>query len=243
MNKTTKTLIIIISALILLAVWFFLTRAAIIPNFLGWDFLCPNQIDSGPPYFPKNPTPGVYDKPVIYLYPQQTERVNVKLNIDGNLLTTYPKYQNGWSVLASPDGKLINLADGKEYSYLFWDGKNNYPQDYNLTEGFVVEGGKTVAFLQDKLSQLGLTPKEYNEFIVYWLPQMEKNKYNLIHFATKSEYADHARLEISPQPDSMLRVFMVFKPLDSKIDVKSQSIETFKRNGFAVVEWGGTEIK
>ncbi len=88
-----------------------------------------------------------------------------------------------------------------------------------------------------------MTPKEYNEFIVYWAPQMIDNTYNLIHFATKSEYDDRAVLDITPKPDSLLRVFLTFKQLNNKIDIKPQEIKTFERKGFSVVEWGGTELK
>jgi len=98
-----------------------------------------------------------------------------------------------------------------------------------------------VKFLQETLSRLGLTPKEYNEFIVYWYPKMKDNTYNLIHFAEK-EYTNIAPLTIIPKPDSLLRVFMVFKPLDKAVEVKPQEIKPFVRNGFTVVEWGGTEL-
>jgi hypothetical protein len=64
----------------------------------------------------------------------------------------------------------------------------------------------------------------------------------LIHFAGK-EYYDIAPLEITPKPDSMLRVFMVYKPLDDYVEVKPQVFEKFQRKGFSVVEWGGMEYK
>ena len=60
---------------------------------------------------------------------------------------------------------------------------------------------------------LGLNRREANEFIVYWLPHMEGNAYNLIAFQTSS-YTDHARLTADPAPDTVLRVFMAWKPLD-----------------------------
>ncbi|MDD3302679.1 MAG: hypothetical protein PHN31_03910 [Candidatus Gracilibacteria bacterium] len=97
-------------------------------------------------------------------------------------------------------------------------------------------------FLQEKLAQIGLTPKEYNEFIVYWYPKMQNNKYNLIHFAGK-EYTDSAPLEITPKPDSILRVFMVYKPLKEYITIPEQKISTFERKGFSVIEWGGSELE
>jgi tetratricopeptide (TPR) repeat protein len=182
-------------------------------------------------------------KPVIYLYPQVTEKVKVELKYKGGLRATYPAYDrtlNGWSVTARPDGTLVNNADGKEYSYLFWDGKGcDFPVDTG--EGFVVKGSETAQFLQATLKRLGLTPREYNEFIVYWLPQMQDNRYNFIHFAGR-EYTDVARLTVTPQPDSVLRVFMIYRPLKKSISVKEQALPSFHRHGFAVVEWGGCEI-
>lgn len=183
--------------------------------------------------------PCLGSKPVIYLYPTEEVVVDVNLEFNGDLFCTYPEYNNGWKVEAKPNGSLTNLSDGKEYSYLFWEGE--YDNNWDIKEGFVVEGEKTAEFLQEKLSYMGLIPKEYNEFIVYWLPKMKDNKYNLIHFA-KQKYEDLAKLEITPKPDSMLRIFMVYKPLNKHIDIKEQKLSKFKRTGFSVIEWGGTEI-
>lgn len=106
----------------------------------------------------------------------------------------------------------------------------------------MVKGEDTVKFLQEKLAYLGLTPKEYNEFIVFWYPRMKDNAYNFITFAGK-EYTDSARLTITPTPDSMLRVFMVYKPLTGPISIPEQSLTPFIRTGFSVIEWGGTEVR
>ncbi len=181
------------------------------------------------------------DKPVIYLYPEEETDVNVKLDFNGELTFTYPEYpeNTGWNVTAMPDGILYD-ENGLEYSYLFWEGKSNV--QYDMSEGFVVKGEDTVEFLQEKLAYMGLTPKEYNEFIVYWTPRMQNNKYNLISFQS-DVYTDNAVLEVTPKPDSMLRVFMAFKPLDEYVEIPEQKLETFERKGFAVVEWGGAEMK
>ena len=50
-------------------------------------------------------------------------------------------------------------------------------------------------------------------------------------------------IEINPKPDSLIRVLMVYKGLNRKIDVKEQELVTPKREGFVAVEWGGTEIE
>jgi hypothetical protein len=180
------------------------------------------------------------DKPVIYLYPEETTEVTVKLDYNGELTCTYPDYGSGWEVTAYSDGRLINRQDGNEYSYLFWEGKSKIK--YDMSKGFVVKGEDTAEFLREKLEYMGLTPKEYNEFIVYWLPQMKENPYNLITFQN-AIYTDNAKLEIKPEPDSILRVFMAFKPLAKPVTVREQTLEPFVRQGFTVIEWGGTIIR
>ena len=178
---------------------------------------------------------GIGGKPVIYLYPEKEQEVNVKLDLDGKFTFTYPEYNNGWNVTAKPDGTII--SDGKEYSYLFWEGlMPTFKPDFK--EGFVVKGSDSAEFLRETLSQMGLTPKEYNEFIVYWAPKLQENEYNKIYFA-EDDYTDKAKLEINPKPDSILRVFMVYEKADENTVLPKQEIKPFERKGFTVVEWGG----
>ena len=178
-------------------------------------------------------------KPVIYLYPTEKTDVTVSLDYKGELFVTYPRYGEGWNVTAYPDGTIINKADNGEYSYLFWEGNSDF--EYDFSTGFVVEGKDTESFLREKLKFMGLIPKEYNEFIVYWLPKMINNSYNLISFQQEA-YTDNAVLEITPAPDSILRVFMAFKPLMEAVEIEEQKLEPFHREGFAVIEWGGSEL-
>ena len=89
---------------------------------------------------------------------------------------------------------------------------------------------------------MGLTEAEMNEFIVYWLPLMEHNRYNLITFQGDA-YTNSAKLDITPKPDSLLRIFMVYVPIEEAVDIEPQQLETFERKGFTVVEWGGSYIK
>ena len=178
-------------------------------------------------------------KPVIYLYPEQETTVSVSLDYAGTLTATYPAYEDGWTVTAEPDGTLYD-ENGDEYSYLFWEGENN--TDYDFSKGFCVAGADTADFLREKLAEIGLTPREYNEFIVYWLPKMQDNPYNLISFQSE-RYTDTAKLDIDPTPDSVLRVFMAWKPLHRAQTIEPQTFTPFARDGFTVVEWGGCEVK
>ncbi|MGN1013801.1 MAG: hypothetical protein ACI4PM_00430 [Butyricicoccus sp.] len=177
-------------------------------------------------------------KPVIYLYPEQQEDISVQLLLDGDFTCTYPTYETGWQVTASPDGQLLD-ADGQEYNYLYWEG--DLHTEYDFSEGFCVAGENTAAFLEDALAQLGLSRREANEYIVYWLPRMQDNAYNLISFQTEA-YTDHAQLIIDPKPDTVIRVFMAWKPLEEEQEIPAQDLSAPERAGFTVVEWGGCEI-
>ena len=185
------------------------------------------------------PDPFVAYKPVIYLYPEEETDVNVSLALKGELTCTYPTYTDGWKVSAAPDGTLKD-EKGQTYNYLYWEGQMDV--SWEMAEGFCVKGEDTAAFLEMALEKLGLNRKEANEFIVYWLPIMEQNPYNIISFQTES-YTDAAKLEVTPAPDTVIRVFMAFRASDHMIRILPQELTAPDRTGFTVVEWGATEIK
>lgn len=178
------------------------------------------------------------EKPVIYLYPEKKEQITVLLNYDGAITCTYPSYENGWTVVAEPNGTLRDMR-GKTYYYLYWEGESK--KEWDLSTGFCVRGIDTAVFLEETLEKLGLNRREANDFIVYWLPRMEKNPWNRICFQTV-QYTETARLDITPAPDTIIRVFMVFEALNFPVEMPSQELTATNRTGFTVVEWGGCEI-
>ena len=184
------------------------------------------------------------DKPVIYVYPTEEmgdTEVNVKLDFNGTLTTTYPKYseQTGWNVVASPDGTLKIKGNDREYYALYWEGKLNDKLEF--TEGNLIAGEDTREFLENSLKILGLTDKEAEEFIIYWLPKMECNPYNFIQFHTQ-DYTDKAKLTVNPVPDTLIRVYMTFRAYDKPMSYKMQDINSLAatRQGYTIVEWGGS---
>lgn len=182
------------------------------------------------------------DKPIIYIYPTQETEVAVKLEKPEYLTCTYPKYEEkGWKVIAKPDGTLIDKQTGRELYSLYWEGKNSIKLKIEK-EGFCIKGENTASFLEEKLSLLGLNAKEQEEFIVYWLPKLEKNKYNYIRFATEEEINANMPIQVTPKPDTIIRVLMIWKGMQKSIEVEKQQLKTPTRTGFTVVEWGGTEL-
>lgn len=145
----------------------------------------------------------VDDKPILYLYPKKETKVEVSFSHPEYLETTYPKFNGKWEVTAKKDGSLYD-KDGKYYYALYWDEKRTY--DYDFKEGFYVEKEDAISFLEEKLEKIGFNEKEKNEFIMYWLPVLEKNEKSLVYFELTEERERHNKIEISPKLGSLLRI-------------------------------------
>ena len=209
--------------------------------------------DPDDPYDPYWPEYGV-EKPVLYLYNDTAKGdVHVELTVmDSDMLSMWPAADDreadvySWDVKADTDGTLYD-ADGNEYSYIFWEASDY--GEFTFDKGFCVAGSDTAEFLRTTLAEIGLTPKEYNEFIVYWMPRMQGNAYILITFKgidPSDEYNEKYALSVKDaegnEADSVLRVMMAWKAVDEAVEIEAQEFDGFERNGFTVVEWGGTEI-
>ena len=179
-------------------------------------------------------------KPVIYLYPEKSMDISVQLKLKDSVFTAvYPKFteKDTWNVHAEPDG-TISIKD-KKYPYLFWEALSYGLPDSN--EGFVVTDKDAESFLEEKLDILGLNDKEKTDFITFWLPILLKNKLSLCTFQTQ-KFFDTMELNVTPKPDSMIRIFLSIIKLDKPINVKEQKLESVERKGFTVVEWGGSKL-
>ena len=177
-------------------------------------------------------------KPVIYLYPKKETKISVSLDLKGGLRYSDPPYGNGWTVIASSDGELLNLGDDKKYPYLFWEGKGVgiYKRP---SRGFVISRNNVYKFLVDKLTKLGFNKKEIADFIEFWEPRMKDSPYYFVTFLTTKGMDRIAPLKISPEPDTIIRVLMDFTSLEKPINVEEPYIQTPERKGFTVMEWGG----
>lgn len=180
-------------------------------------------------------------KPIIYLYPQEETSISVILAKENNLTCSYPKYQHQWDVIAQPNGDLIDKKTGRNLYSLYYECQDDIKFEVK-DDGFIITGKDTAGFLEEKLAILGLTEREAEEFIVYWLPKLEANEYNYVRFATSAEIDENMPLEITPTPDTTIRILMTFKGLDAPISVEEQVLTSVDRTGFVAVEWGGTEI-
>lgn len=180
-------------------------------------------------------------KPILYLYPEQTTEVEVRLQHPERITTQYPTYSSdGWRMTAQSNGNLQD-AKGNNYYALYWEESEVKIVDFS--QGFYVEKEQSAQFLENKLTEIGLNDRERNEFIMYWLPKLEKNSANLVHFVLTDELQEHNQLQITPTPDSLLRVHIYIKPAKVKTSPTLQKFDKFERRGFTAVEWGGVDYE
>ncbi len=199
------------------------------------NYFCMGPAESFLPFDP--------GKPVIYLYPTHKEKIDVIVR-PKEITESIPQYNGKWEVIADPDGTIYNLDDGKFYPYLFWEGKSNKPI-IDKNTGFVVKNEEVESFLNEKLAKLGLNQKESSDYIEYWAPRMKKGPFVYIYFMPQAIYDRLIPIEITPKPDTVIRVYTLFKSLEQPIIVQEQKLTSTERKGFTVIEWGGdrSEIK
>lgn len=175
-------------------------------------------------------------KPVVYLYPESTLSVNVRVGAD--VTVSDPEYTTrGWqNVVAQPSGQLS--YSGKTYDSLFWEGKGvgDYP---GITSGVVVKRADVAATLRHQLAQQGLNAKETADFMAFWESKIPNKPYVRLTWFNTADMNALAPLFVSPKPDTVIRVFLDMEGFDKPLLLPAQILTAPERKGFTVVEWGG----
>jgi hypothetical protein len=171
------------------------------------------------------------EAPVLYLYPETETDIEVKIDLHGRgfITVSEPEYHNGWSVHVTPEG----IIDGS-YEYLFYEATMSV--SLNSRYGWILEGSNLARELRDLLKDYGLTEKETEDFMGFWLPIIDGSPW----YAVYPQDADKLiALDITPVPDNILRVMLAIRPLERLITITPPpNIAPFEREGFTAVEWG-----
>jgi hypothetical protein len=230
-------------------------------------------------------------KPVIYLYSPSDIEVSVKLSLipEWTLSVIYPVVTTEdhgrrleWNVCTHQDGTLTEHNSGLDVSYLFWEAETNleaFPQSpaskpqpvdtfnpisnsLDDTDSVVIPVDKITVYLDKSLKALGLHTEARTSFITYWLPSILKHEYIALRFVPQAAYSRAASLDISPQPDVVTRVIMLFKGVgkeqladwanaqmqaekDVALWVDVVGVDPARARDttlFRVLEWGGMEV-
>ena len=178
-------------------------------------------------------------KPAIYLYPDQVTDISVKVIPNGKLTYSLPKYNDGWKVNATPQGLLT--VENKTYDYLWWDSQ---AKDVSIPEkGFVIKKDDISSFLDSKLTLMNLNEREKAQFKEYWVNRIEQlnEEYVFITFLFNDEVNQIAKLDVSPTPLNVFRMFMFYTPLSENVEVEQLTIPAARRTGYTLIEWGGAK--
>ena len=177
-------------------------------------------------------------EPIIYLYPAVPADVIVSLGGGIRPSASTPEYGVGWKVKAHPDGELRDSRDQGSHPYLFWEAPSPFVE--SPERGFVVPAAEVEEFLTNALTRLGLNETERADFLEAWLPLLDGAPYYFISFFERGLIDALAPLEVTPAPDTVIRVLMDYRPLDAPFDVAPQELgPPPPREGFTLVEWGG----
>lgn len=186
-------------------------------------------------------------KPAVYLYPEKPQEVAVKLDIAGNITVSDPVYnpQTGWNIKANPDGAIQQLNNeaieqSRRYPYLYYEADLN--DGYKPQQGWVVERSDIKNQISNIMKILGLNEKERNDFVDYWTPRLVSKPYYFAGLVPIEDIDNQEALSISPPPANIIRVRLIFEGLDYPISVPLPKLSEIKRNGFTVVDWGGTLV-
>lgn len=181
-------------------------------------------------------------KPIVYLYPTEPTLVDVLLEIPGTIPISDPLYPvGGWqNILAQPNGDLWYA--GKQYPYLYYESeveKINVPHT-----GIVVSVAHLEPVFTTVLKKYGFIQHEIDDFNEYWVPKLQSQgkPYVLFSILDPIEKGRIDRVIITPEPDTRIEVSAYFKLLDAPVDVLPMELPKTspKRQGFTMVEWGGT---
>ncbi len=185
-------------------------------------------------------------KPAIYLYPEKTTAVNVKLKPMGYLTVTDPPYDPvyGWNVIVHPNGSIQQFDNATTnqsiYPYLYYEANLSEKPDPKV--GFVIEKSRLSDFFDNTLPTVGLNNKELMDFKEYWLPRLyEKEvKYYHIYFLSPEDIERIEPINVSMPIQTSIRIRLYFKGLDNMVNIPQQLLTPPPvRSGNTMVEWGG----
>lgn len=176
-------------------------------------------------------------KPNLYLYPTTQQRVNVSLEfpMGGTILKSDPLYTNPWVVDVAPNGTINGT-----YRYLFYECE--VPPHYQYTAGWCVARDTLESFFRHNLASYGFREHEIDDFIEYWIPQLKNSPYYLLYPQTSTTINALVRLNITPTPGTVLRLYYVIKESNARVNLPTPTVLSTPRNGFTVVEWGGVVL-
>lgn len=170
------------------------------------------------------------DAPNVYLYPETTTAVLVRLGSPQALTIVDPLYPvDGWKVLAEPDGTLHTTAGLRDFLYY---ERSFDPKRFQTDAGWCASGFGAQASIEDALADLGFSTPEIDDFHEYW----DENFPRVGDVTIYPQLRRLPTLDVSPMPDSVLRAWFYVE--EGCAAVPMPELPAFAGHGFVVTEWG-----
>ncbi|KZV82373.1 hypothetical protein EXIGLDRAFT_627164 [Exidia glandulosa HHB12029] len=193
-----------------------------------------------------------------------------------------------WTVDVRPDGTLHDLRTGSDVAYLYWEATTcqarplSPPPDHAANPGsssslagevfqpaapdirpsnsVLLAVEDAAKYLDTALLGMALHTEARTSFITYWLPAILRHKFIALRFLPQAAYEGAAPMDVTPVPDVMTRVFMLFRGIPKEdVDIWTSSsierdpaiwrdvvgVDTARATDeglFRVLEWGGMEV-
>ncbi|MCK4359288.1 MAG: carboxypeptidase regulatory-like domain-containing protein [Candidatus Cloacimonetes bacterium] len=178
-------------------------------------------------------------KPAIYIYPEEECQFQVQLILkNGTRITeSIPEYNSPWNVFVEKYG----IIDGK-YDYLFYEASIKNIPSTNWRNGWCISQKNLKNELNNLLLKIGLNQKETSEFLDYWLNRLQEYKYYKIYPVKNHQLDEFVELDITPQPQTIFRIWFFFQGCKNFEELPSPQINDFVREGTTVIEWGGVML-
>ena len=173
-------------------------------------------------------------KPNIYLYPESSMQVDVQLYPRGHITASIPDYASGWSVLAEPNGHIAGTA-----GFLFYEAQVPLVKP---PVGWCPAVEELESFCIKILAAYGFYGREITDFLDYWLPILNEAPFYEIRPIVNEQLDLYCPISILPAPDNLMRVWLLFTPVDFQSELPRPIIPSFERAGFVATEWGGAVL-
>jgi hypothetical protein len=168
------------------------------------------------------------DAPNVYLYPEEPTMVRVSVESPRSITQSDPPYDQGWEVLAEPDGRLTGPFG--ERDFLFYELISPLSR-LQRTEGFCVEGPLALVSMEALMEEAGFLPDEIADFSAFWDAEFQSASVLTIY-----PQVDLPGLRIRPRPDHLLRLWFAVRQGCQVVD--EPEIPRVERTGFHAAEWG-----
>ena len=201
------------------------------------------------------------DKPVICLYdstPCTDTPFEARLTVNrqaGSLSCVFPEPERDgesvvWRGRYSSDGKQTELRVGERtVSTLFWEMDVGDASFFESEERWVVcHGARKMEVFEQVLARSGLSERERNEMVVYWLRFLTRHRAVAVR---RFGVEEAASLSISGFP-TIHRVFLVMKGVGEEeqheMEERGEAVsaemlcEIARPTGKFAVEWGATAL-